>query len=84
MAGRHKNPEDRKSYQLRVPLTAGQRAIIEEAIKLDLDEKAGWARAILLSAAKRTIAQNNEEMSKSPQRCHSGCSNARAATQLSE
>ena len=64
MAGRQKKPEDRKSYQMRVPLTAGQRALIEEAIKLDLAEKAGWARAILITAAKRTIAQNNEEMSK--------------------
>jgi len=62
MVGRHKKPEERKSYHMRVPLTAGQRALIEDAIKLDLAEKAGWARAMLITAAKRTIAQNNEEM----------------------
>ena len=58
MAGVPKKPEDRKSYHLRVPLTAAQRALIEEAVKIDQDDKAGWARAMLVSAAKRTIAKN--------------------------
>jgi hypothetical protein len=64
MAGMPKKPEDRKSYHLRVPLTPGQRALIEEAVKVDDDDKAGWARAVLLSAAKRTIAKNKEATSK--------------------
>lgn len=58
MAGVPKKPEDRKSYHLRVPLTVGQRTLIEAAVKMDHDDKAGWARAVLLSAAKRTIAKN--------------------------
>lgn len=62
--GMPKRPEERKSYHLRVPLTAGQRALIEEAVQVDHDDKAGWARAVLLGAAKRTIAKNKGAASK--------------------
>jgi hypothetical protein len=53
MARAHKKPEERKDYHLRVPLNAAQRALIEEAARQQGEEKAGWARAILLSAARR-------------------------------
>jgi hypothetical protein len=53
----HKNPEDRKDYHLRVPLTEAQLALIEEAVRLEGDDKAGWARTILLDAAKKRIKQ---------------------------
>jgi uncharacterized protein (DUF1778 family) len=56
-----KNPQERKDYHLRVPLSADQRAVIEDAARLEGEEKAGWARAILLSAAKRTIAKSKKE-----------------------
>jgi hypothetical protein len=52
-----KNPEDRKGYHLRVPLTAAQLAVIEEAVRLDGEGKAGWARAVLLAAAKKRIGR---------------------------
>lgn len=59
MAGLRKDdPRERKSYHLRVPLTPRQRALIEDAAKLDEQDKAGWSRVILLAAAKRTIAKN--------------------------
>jgi uncharacterized protein (DUF1778 family) len=61
MARMHKNPEDRKDYHLRVPLTPGQRALIEDAARQDGEDKAGWARAVLLTAAKRAIAKNKKE-----------------------
>src|SRR5439155_27341650 len=57
----HKNPEERKDYHLRVPLTPGQRTLIERAARLDGEDKAGWARAVLLSAARRTIAKSKTE-----------------------
>ena len=60
MARLHKNPEERKDYHLRVPLTPGQRALIEDAAKLAGEDKAGWARAVLLTAAKRDIAKNKK------------------------
>jgi uncharacterized protein (DUF1778 family) len=58
MVRQRKNPEDRKDYHLRVPLTPGQRTLIEGAARLEEEDKAGWARAILLKAAKQTIAKN--------------------------
>jgi hypothetical protein len=62
MARWHKSPDDRKEYHLRVPLTPGQRALIEEAVRLDGEDKAGWARALLLIAAKRRIAKSKKEI----------------------
>jgi hypothetical protein len=61
MARQRKNPEERKDYHLRVPLNAHQRAVIEEAARLEGEEKAGWARTLLLTAAKRRIAQSKKE-----------------------
>ena len=48
MARPRKNPEDRKDYHLRVPLSTAQHAIIEEAVRLEDQDKAAWARAVLL------------------------------------
>ena len=52
MVRSRKAPQERKDYHLRVPLSAKQRALIEEAVRLEGMEKAGWARAILLTAAR--------------------------------
>jgi uncharacterized protein (DUF1778 family) len=53
-----KKPEDRKTYQLHVPLTEAQHALIKQAVELDGDDKAEWARTILLDAARRRIAKD--------------------------
>jgi hypothetical protein len=51
-----KNPEDRKSYQLHIPLTAAERALIERAVGLRRGrDKAGWAREVLLGEAERML-----------------------------
>ncbi len=50
-----KSPQDRKDYHLRVPLTREQLSVIEEAARLEDDGMAGWARAILLAAARKRI-----------------------------
>jgi hypothetical protein len=50
-----KDPQDRKDYHLRVPLTAAQLAVIEAAARLEDEGKAGWARSVLLAAAKKRI-----------------------------
>jgi hypothetical protein len=57
MARPRKKPEDRKDYHLRVPLTDGQHALIEEAVNLADQDKAAWARAVLLDAARKHIAK---------------------------
>ena len=53
-----KRPEDRKDYHLRVPLDETQRALIDQAAALAHEDKAEWARAILLEMAKRKIAKH--------------------------
>ena len=64
MARARKPPEERKAYHLRIPLSAEQRALIERAVRLEDMEKASWARALLLSAARRRIAKSEEEQKK--------------------
>ena len=61
MVRSRKAPHERKDYHLRVPLSAQQRALIEKAVRLEGLEKAGWARAILLIAARRSIAKSHKE-----------------------
>jgi hypothetical protein len=61
MARSRKNPAERKDYHLRVPLSAAQRALIEKAVTLEGTEKAGWARALLLTAARKRIAKSEGE-----------------------
>ena len=55
MARPPKKPVDRKSYHLRVPLAAEQRALIETASQLTGQDKAAWARAVLLEAARKLV-----------------------------
>ena len=50
-----KKAADRKDYHLRVPLTAAQLAVIEEAVRVDAESMAGWARAVLLATARKRI-----------------------------
>lgn len=57
MARPRKEPGERKDYHLRVPLTDAQHAVIEEASRLDDQDKAAWARAILVDVAKKRVAK---------------------------
>jgi uncharacterized protein (DUF1778 family) len=61
-----KNPEDRKSYHLRVPLTDAQRELVEQACKIEDQDLAGWARSLLLDAAKRSIRKAGKTSADSP------------------
>lgn len=61
MARPRKNPEDRKDYHLRVPLNEAQHALIEEAVQLEGEEKAAWARVVLLKAARARVAKTAAE-----------------------
>ena len=63
MARPPKKPAERKAYHLRVPLAAAQRALIEEAAQLAGADKAAWARAVLLHAARKRV---EKRMRKGP------------------
>ena len=59
--GRHKkNPEDRKSYHLRVPLNDAQRSLIEEVCRANGQDLAAWSRAVLLDAAQRFVKKSGK------------------------
>jgi hypothetical protein len=44
------------SEYLRIPLTADQKKLIDQAAQFDLSDTAPWARALLLRAAQERVA----------------------------
>jgi len=67
MARPRKNPEDRKDYHLRVPLTEAQRTLIEKVAKLEDSAMATWARSILLGVAERKMASKKKNAGQTPE-----------------
>jgi uncharacterized protein (DUF1778 family) len=57
MAGKPKNPELVKSFTLRVRMTEGERALLEEAAKVKSLETSTWARSELVALARKIIRQ---------------------------
>lgn len=57
MARPRKHGHLRMDTDLRIPLTAEQKSLIDEATADEPEGKAAWARALLLDAAKRKIAK---------------------------
>jgi uncharacterized protein (DUF1778 family) len=57
MARPIKDKSERKDYDLRVPLTEAQKDMIIQAARIEGEDRATWARSILLDAAKRTVGR---------------------------
>jgi hypothetical protein len=55
MARPKKDKSDRKSSDLRIPLTEGQKELIVQAARLAGIDMAAWARPIILQAAKEFL-----------------------------
>lgn len=55
MARPTKEPAQRRSTHLRVPVTEAERAIIMEAIANEPDGFAAWARSLMLQAAREKV-----------------------------
>jgi hypothetical protein len=55
MARPRKNKSDRKDFDLRVPLTASQKALVAKAARLEGQDMAAWARPILIEAASKRV-----------------------------
>lgn len=55
-----KNKADVKNVDLRIPVTPAQKAVVMEAVKLDQEEMATWARGILMKAAEQRIAKHGK------------------------
>ena len=50
-----KSPKDRRTDNMKIPLTAEEKAAIERAAQAGNDKPVTWARDALLRAAKRRI-----------------------------
>ena len=48
-----KDPEDRKTANMKIPLADGEKELIEKAAHSDSEKPVTWARNVLLRAAKR-------------------------------
>jgi len=60
MARPPKDKSERKEYDLRVPLTDAQRELVSEAARLEELDRAAWARAILVDAARKRLAKGKK------------------------
>jgi len=59
MAGKPKKPEQVKTYTLRVRMTEGERALLEEAAKAKSLETSTWARSELVALARRLLSKRS-------------------------
>lgn len=59
-----KDPKERKSAEIRVPVTDDQKSLIAQAADLEGQDVATWARPLLLAAAKERVAQEESRKSK--------------------
>ncbi len=57
MARKPKDPTLRMTTDLRIPVTAEQKAVITEATADEPNGMAAWARAVLLEAARKKLAK---------------------------
>ena len=61
MARPPKDPADKKSVDVRIPMTEEQKRIVLEAAAVDDIDVATWLRPIILSAAQDRISQNSRK-----------------------
>jgi uncharacterized protein (DUF1778 family) len=52
------------NVSIRIPLTADQKELIEEAAKLEQTDMTAWVRPILLRAAQESLAKRGQEKTK--------------------
>jgi hypothetical protein len=57
MARPPKDPDQRKSVDLRIPVTATQKQIVADAMAIDSREFASWARDLILENALAILAK---------------------------
>jgi uncharacterized protein (DUF1778 family) len=57
MAGKPKDPEQRKSFTLRVRMTEADRELLERASSMKSLEVSTWARSELVALARKVIGK---------------------------
>lgn len=58
MARPPKDPSERKSVDLRIPLTQDQKELVAKAAKADQADVAAWVRPIVLRAAEKRLEKH--------------------------
>jgi hypothetical protein len=71
MARKPKDPSLRMTVDLRIPVTPGQKQLVNDAMAIDNREFAGWARALLLEAAEGLLDQPQRKRRASKTRARS-------------
>jgi uncharacterized protein (DUF1778 family) len=61
MARPPKDPSERKTVDVRIPLTEEQKELVSEAASSDGSDVATWLRPIVLSAAEDRIAKKKKK-----------------------
>ena len=54
-----KAPEDRRTADVKIPLTDAEKALIWEAADIDDTKPITWTRKIVLDAAKRRVGKHS-------------------------
>lgn len=62
MARPRKDESERKSVDLRIPLTESQKELLVQAARLKDVDTATWARPILLEAAKECLLSDDADV----------------------
>ena len=57
MAGKPKNPEDVKTFMLRVRMTDAEHALLEQAAKTQSLGVSSWARSELVKLARKILGK---------------------------
>jgi len=57
MAGKPKDPENVKTYTLRIRMTDAERVMLEEAARAKSLETSTWARSELIALARKVLKQ---------------------------
>jgi hypothetical protein len=61
MARPKKDPSERKTFILRIPMTEDQKKLIMDAVSMNQIDMAAWARPILLRVAKQELSKDSKK-----------------------
>lgn len=59
-----KKPEDRKTTDIRIPMREADKRLVEEAMALDGQQLATWARDLILTEAQNLLAAARKKTRK--------------------
>jgi hypothetical protein len=61
MARPPKDPSERKTVDVRIPLTEEQKKLVTDAASEDQADVAAWARPIILRAAEKRLSRDDKK-----------------------